>query len=167
MKRPVFGLFLLMLGLAACKQNGDDAVLYNDKVVELQDAVIQNLINLEESFVDYVPAQMDSAHATFNASVLDASAKIKEMGPYQKDSTLYLAAVNMFDVFSTLAANDYVQFIDLMKVPDSLYTPELQAQSFDLKDAIDKRRTEAQEALITAQEEFAKEHKFILAEPAQ
>lgn len=155
----------LAIVLFACNPGNEKAVAYNDKIVELQDGVVQSLLALDESFVEFVPEQMDAAHAEFVSSLANASDELNKMGPYKDDSTLFLAAGRMFSSYQDLAQNNYAQFIELLKVPDSLFTAEMQAQSFDLKEVIDQQRVEGQEFLINAQEAFASKHGFYLDRP--
>jgi len=153
---------VLIVSMASCNLTNEKAVEYNDKIVELQDGVVQSLLALDESFVDFIPEKMDTAHAEFVRSLSNASTQLKASGPYKNDSTLFLAASKMFGSYYDLAQNNYVQFIELLKVPDSLFTPEMQAQSFDLKELIDQQRIEGQEVLINAQNAFASNHGFVL-----
>lgn len=160
----LMGLFLFAWSFASCDRKANEAVAYNDQIVEMQDAMIQSLIDLEQSFAEYEDGQMDSAYRQLLTSIQQGKAKLENVGVFEGDSTLYRAARDLFDRYERIATIEYAELISYLKIPDSLYTLEDQERSFQLLEKVTNDRTEAHDHFIRAQKQFGDAHGFIFNE---
>lgn len=162
-----FGISLIAATsfLTSCSPK-EDPVEYNDRIVGRIDGAIQSINGLESTFESYIPEQMDSAYQVLMLSLQESVGAVDSIGPLGSDSLLRNAAESTLQQHLNVARDLYPEYISLLKVPDSLFTPELQTRAFELKDEIDTQNADAQQLFINAQATFGKEHNLLFGDQA-
>jgi len=157
MKYLAIGVIASALFLASCLPK-EDPVEYNDSIVSRIDGVIQAINGLESTFESYVPGEMDSAYQVLMLSLQESTQGVDSIGLLGNDSLLKKAAEATLLRHTSVARDLYPEYISLLKVPDSLFTPELQTRAFEVKEQIDRQNAEAQQLFTNAQTAFGKEY---------
>ena len=154
------GTILCIWSIASCKLGTNEAVQYNDQLVEMQGSLLQSVAQLEDSFEDYEASLMDSTYRSLMSTIQSSKAELEALGIYEGDSTLYLAARKLLDEYEQLTTTEYAELISYLKIPDSLYTVEDQERSFELLSEVTEKRQYVHDAFIEAQKSFGAEHGF-------
>jgi hypothetical protein len=146
--------------MAACNMEANEAVEYNDRLVEMQGSLLQSVSKLEDSFGEYKAEDMDSSYRSFIATIQSQKGELEKLGHFEGDSTLYIATRELLQEYEDLATTEYAELISYMKIPDSLYTVQDQERSFALLDQVTERRKSVHEDFIQAQKEFGEQYGF-------
>lgn len=160
----IIGIILCVWSMAACQTEANEAVEYNDQLVEMQGSLLQSVSRLEESFGDYEAQEMDSSYRSLMATIQSQKGELEKLGHFQGDSTLYIATRELLQEYEDLATSEYAELISYMKIPDSLYTVQDGERSFTLLDEVNERRNEVHEEFILAQKEFGEQYGFTFIE---
>lgn len=163
----LIGLFLFAWSFTSCDRKANEAVEYNDEIVEMQDAVVQSVMELENTFSEYEPARMDSAYRQLLTAIQQGKARLETIGVFEGDSTLYMAARILFDRYEHIATDEYAELISYLKIPDSLYTLDDQQRSFLLLEKVVEERSTAHDTFINAQRDFGDAHGFVFADASE
>jgi len=158
------GIVLSIWSFTACNQSAGQAVGYNDQVVEIQDALMMSVRDLEQSFDDYEANAMDSCFRQLMTQIQMSKAQLEKLGDFKGDSTLYFAARNVLDEYDALAGSEYAELISFMKIPDSLFTVEDQERSFVILSQVANRRESVFASFVEAQKSFGSDYGFVFDE---
>ena len=107
---------------------------------------------------------MDYAHLMLRSKIETGQRVLDTLGGFEGDESLLKAARQLFDFYDNVSSNEYVQMIDIMKIPDSLYTAEDQERASQVEEEIINRFNQAQEAFTSAQADFGKEYNVVFEE---
>jgi hypothetical protein len=158
-------LFLVLLALAACKQQvrTADAVAYNDAIVDIQTRVVDHF----DRFVDAVDtydslgaiSQLELAIDTAHA----CSATLEAMPDFDGSAELRDAAKNLVNLYATGLDRDFRPILPLLVSHTSTLQQLEKADSVRTAFSLEEDHLFA--LLEKAQSEFAKKHQFEVAQP--
>jgi hypothetical protein len=158
-----FGLIIMAVAFFSCKTKPtpQEAVSYNDKVVEIHTRAINSLEDITNAF-DKTPADLQAAHKGAIDQAAQAIEGIKKLGPIEGGNTgFYDAAISYLTMHKQVLETDYKKIVELMSKEE--------ASDEDI-DEVEKLMTETEskyakgdEDFEKAQIAFAKEYGFEIA----
>lgn len=162
MKKTIALLFLLPLHLFG--QTTDEAIAYNDKIVGLQNNIIEKILAFNEN-LEREDATKESQNMYLNDLKKVAAASLKEIGTYKAfygNTELRDAGKALFQFYNDLINATYTEMIEIV------FKDEITDADFERLNTILEKVT-AEEAVYDdrfqrAQEAFAKKYNLELEE---
>lgn len=144
--------------IVSCTSVSSRAASYNDEILEHQGNIITAFNTLDTALNNYSEAQMEYAHVMAQAAVKKAMRSLDSLGPFKGDSSLYVSSDHLFKAYESLLEWEYEALIEIMLIPDSLFSIKDQEKAFALEDAIRKRFEIEEQRYREAQLSFGKSH---------
>lgn len=157
----ICSLFVSVI-LVSCGPTTNDAITYNDALVNQQEKVIQNESALIEAISKNTPDKLDSSCNDLLNQIKESADVVQKMEAFDGKTDMKDAALKVFEAYKDAAENDYIELINLAKTPDTLYTQETDNKVIDLSKKIDDKLLKAIDAFRAKQKEFAEKYKFEL-----
>lgn len=161
MKR-VYWLIIITLLFFACNRTAEKAADYNDKIINLQRQVIEDVNEMDSTLVDYNSEEMEIAHLELKTEIRKSLQNLKSVGAFRNDSSLYIAAEDLFLFYKKISDNQYQQLIEIMETPDSLYTLEDQQRALAIEDTIRDAFDQHHEEFASAQQKFSEKYRLTI-----
>ena len=158
------GVFILAVALFACKTKPtpNEAVTYNDKVVDIHTKAITSLDEITSAF-DKSAADMQNAHKSALGKATKALEDLKKLGPLEAENTaFYDAAVKYLTMHKNVLENEYKAMVDVLSKEEPA-DDDFTAVENKMKEAEDKY-AKGDEEFEKAQITFAKEYGFQIAQ---
>jgi len=146
-----------------CANNSQDAVSYNNAIIEMQSEITNSLNRLDSAVYSSDSALMGRELDEYLSSVARAETNVNLLGPYESDSMLLRATLQLIEEFKFLGKG-YDSVIRIMQVPDNQLDTAMQRQAFEYKRQIFTGYADAHRAFLSAQLEFAVKNKFVLTQ---
>ena len=158
----IIGSLFVSAILVSCGPTTNDAIKYNDALVDQQKKVLQKESVLIEGISKNMPDKLDSSYNDLLSQIKESIDVVQKMDAFDGKTEMKDAALKVFEAYKDAAENDYAKMIKLAKTPDTLYTQETDNKVIDLSKKIDDKLNKAVDAFIEKQNEFAKKYKFEL-----
>jgi hypothetical protein len=162
-----FGLLLLAVWtFIAC---GDTAhsgsrtfhtpVEYHDFIVDQQNVIIRQMLKLNELYDSGSEQSIRIRFDSLQASSKQCLTNIRDLSAYEKDSTLKLDALALFQFYNTVFNNEYPRMLQIFlkgELASEAEVKELNA----IVESVGHRERVLQEKLINSQTRFSGKHEF-------
>lgn len=157
-----FSLSLSLLLITSCDTaTPEKGVKYNDDLLAMLDKLDDKIFDLDDSFIDYIPEEMNKALDALKAQVSTTKKELEDHGAYYGDASLQEAALGYVKaVEETLPL--YAERVKIESTSDDEFTDEMGDRSFDISDEINEKIDGANSILIEVQKKFSADHDFIL-----
>lgn len=158
------GVLILAVTLFSCKSKPtpQEAVAYNDKVVDIHTKAINSLDDITTAF-DGSAADLQAAHKGAIDKAAQAIDGIKKLGPLEADKTaFYDAAVSYLTMHKQVLESEYKKVIEILSKEETA-DEDFTAVENLMKEAEDKY-AKGDEDFEKAQVSFAKEYGFQIAQ---
>lgn len=163
-----FALFFLALALvisSGCDSRAEQAAAYNDRVVALQSDLI-NRFNALDSALNSMDAQeAERIRLELLSQVSVHISALDSLGSFEEDPELLEATKSLFSTYTRLVSDDYKRFIDLLALPDTLFTTDAQEEAFKLEDRLISQVDSAHEVFRQQQQAFGARYRLIFETP--
>lgn len=154
-------LAVIMLSVISCGPTSDQAIAYNDKIIDQQVAIINAMDGLNSSFSDWTnKAGMDKAWNDAIKQVETSTNEISALEAFDKNSEFKDAALKLFAVYKSVLENEYKEKVALYKLSDALFTKEIEDKCAVLTDQALNKMNNALDELKPVQAKFAEKYKF-------
>ena len=166
MKKTTFQtIFYLLITFFffTCGPSANDAIKYNDTIVIAQKKVIEKEAVLIDA-INETSDNIDLVYEDFKKEIDSSIVTIKKMEAFDKKTDYKDMALSFFSDYKEVAENEYKEMISYAKVPDSLYTEEIDNKVLELSKNIDDKINKSIETFIKFQDNFAAKYKFELTE---
>jgi hypothetical protein len=164
MKKTLFFSGTLALLLVACGPGRNEAIKYNDSLMEM----IGKVNAPHEAFMSQIDGHnIDSLKITqlaFANSAQDGLAQSEKMEPFGENKDFRDAVVEYFSTLRSIATGEGKQMLDIMSKDSSQVTEADVEQVTSLAESFDSKYENVHNKVQSAQEKFAKEWKFNLEE---
>ena len=162
MKKTIpFIMIALFVGiLSSCGPTSDQAVDYNDKIINEQIAIFEKMELLIDAYENYQPDLMDAAYEVTLTQITKSSANVEALADFDGSTTFRDAGVTLFKLYKSVLENEHKQIIELLKLPDSQYGDAEVKLTGDLSEAADEKINSGIEDLDVIQKEFATKYNF-------
>jgi F0F1-type ATP synthase gamma subunit len=167
MKKVLFAATAVVaLLFTSCGPTQDDAIKYNDKIVDLSD----NVNDMSDKMADQLDGHnldtLKVVYTNFAKSIKSALAECEKMGPLEEEDKAYHeAALAHFRNMNKLVDNEVKRIIDATVKFSAEDAEPTEAEITSLDKDIDTYDTESQktmDGLKTAQKQFSKKWNFDL-----
>jgi hypothetical protein len=158
----VFSLLCAMTMIISCGPTSDDAIKYNDTLVNMQSRVFDK----ESALIDMVgkntPDKIDPLYKDLLTQIDKATDTLEKIGGFDGKTDMKDAVSKVLATYKLVATNEYTEIIKLAKMPDSLYTQDDDNKKIDLSKKIDDELDKAVNDFLEVQKGFAVKYKFEL-----
>ena len=160
-------VFILMGITTACGPTSEQAIEYNDVIVDQQNAVFDAFVELLNSYDEYEPVAMDAAFGKTNEAIKIAKEAISALEPFDGDATFRDEALKLIDTYQIALTTEHTEIIRLLKLPDEEFgEPELKLIESLIEQSSEK--IENGISLLTPiQEAFSVKYNFEISEDAE
>lgn len=160
---PLILSISIWISFGSCSSKSEiSPIAYNDSLVLQQIAVVDASGKLQEVLDTYVKSDMQMMLGRLQGQINLSLAKSEAMGAYKDDATFKDATVTLIRTYQQLAQDEYRRAVQLLSKPDSLYTPEDEAQVEKIFAEINKVTADATVEYEKAQQEFMVKHEIQL-----
>ncbi|MEI6764274.1 MAG: hypothetical protein WCM76_01460 [Bacteroidota bacterium] len=162
--RKIAGTLLfttVMLCVMSCGPTSDQAIAYNDKIIDQQVAIINKMDGLNTSFKDWSNKEgMDKAYAEAIKQVEVSITEVTAMDAFDKNTEFKEGALSLFKVYKSVLDNEYKEMVALYKLPDNLFTKEQEDKWTSLSEQALNKMDNGLNELKPIQSKFAEKYKF-------
>lgn len=163
-----FALFFMALALvisSGCDSRAEQAAAYNDRVVALQDDLINRFNALDSALNSLDASEAERIRLELLAQAAIHLTALDSLGSFEEDPELLEASKALFATYTRLASHDYKRFIDLLALPDTLFTTEAQEEAFRLEDRLITQVDSAHEVFRQQQQAFGARYRLVFETP--
>lgn len=136
------------------------AVQYNDEVVSYQLSIVRQFMKLGAAYETRDSAQIFAALQMVQDTAQWARQQIRQMPPYDGDSSLYLAAQPLFDFYVKLVTQDFPVVARINALPDEAITDAHLETLAEIEQRIQREEEPIDKAFAAAQDQFAHDYGF-------
>ena len=158
----ILSLMFVSVIMVSCGPTTDDAVKYNDKLVEQQTKVFDKESALIEAISKNMPDKLDVLLSDLSKQVDSSTAAVNSMQGFDGKTELKDAALKVFSTYKEVTEKDYKDMIKFAKTPDSLYTQEDDNKLIESSKKIDDKLNKCIDDFVLLQTKFAEKYKFEL-----
>ncbi len=163
MKKLSFFLVLaLSFLLTKCGPTTDDAINYNDRLIDIELNVIDKIDAVDNAFATYDPKLIEPAMNEAISEIEKAVKQVEEIGDFDGDSEFKDALSDLLNLFKSQLNNEYKEQLEIYKLPDDKYTETEENRYNELLNKMDEECTEAFRKFTDAQQKFADKWGFVL-----
>ncbi len=158
---------LVLMGITtACGPTTEQAIEYNDIIVDQQNAVFDAFVELLNSYDEYEPVLMDAAFVKTNEAITKAKDAISGLEPFDGDAVFRDNALKLIDIYQIALTTEHTEIIRLLKLPDEDFgEPELKLVE-NLIDQSSEKIEKGISDLTPTQEAFSVKYQFEISEVA-
>lgn len=162
MKRTMTLVMLTaVLFFTACGPTTDDAIKYNDQIIDQQVKIIGTIDNLYDALEKWTNhGGMDAAYQNAMKQVELGTADVSAMDKFDGSTEFKDAALKLFGIYKSVLDNEFKEMIAINKLPDDQYTTEMKAKFDQLNDMAFKKMDDGLNELQVVQNRFAAKYKF-------
>jgi hypothetical protein len=146
-----------IMSLVACGNQNEKAAKYNNRVIELQRSITDNLSLMDSTLRDVKASKerTEYHYARLQAGVKHSLLALDSVGSFNNDPLLLIGARDLFRTYEKLVDEDYKSLIGLKIIPAESVTLAIQDSSIAVQNQIRKSAEAAQNEFILVQKEFA------------
>lgn len=159
----VLAACFLMFMLASCGPSTEEAIKYNDSIIDEQALIVEKINNLYKCIDDLDhPENMDEAYKQALMQVESGTKKVSKLPDFAGQSELREAALKLFSVYKSVIQTEIKTMVDILKMQPVDITPEIEAQ-FDTMNtqALNKMDNSLKE-FQDVQVKFSLKYNFVL-----
>lgn len=158
----IFGSLALSVLIISCSPTTEDAIKYNDALIDQQTKVIQAEDALIQAISENNPEILDEALNKLTKQITSSEEAVNKMSKFDGKSDYKDAALSLFKAYKSAAEKEYPEIIKIAKTPNDQYTQDMDDQLMALSKTVDERLNKEIEAFVAKQKEFAEKYKFEL-----
>lgn len=155
-------LFCFMIVIfTSCAPSKEDAIKYNDLIIDQQTIIVDKINNLYESMNDFEhPEIMEEAYKNALDQIDKGTEAVSKMDNFDGKSEFREASLKLFAIYKSALQNEIKGMMEILKIPKTDITPEIESQFDNLnKQALEKMGNGLKE-FQSIQYEFATKYKF-------
>jgi hypothetical protein len=153
---------LILMVATSCKPKRDPSKTYFDKPSEYNDFIVNHQKDVMSSFEDFADAvnhgdkdSMSFFRKTLESRTLLAEESVGKLADFKGDTSFKAAAMDLFKYISYACDHELKEIVDIAS-KDSTITDEDVERIHTLSETYTLKEKEKNDALIKAQEQFAK-----------
>ena len=155
------------VAITSCDMMGpstDQAVEYNDNIIKKQIKIIESIDELDGTFTDFVPDEMDAALEAAIEETEDGIELLKGLEDFDGSPEFKDNALILFNVYLDALENEFTEMVEIYKLPSDEYTEELQDKWGDLYDDGYDNMSDGLEDFNDYQSTFAVKYGFMIVD---
>lgn len=152
---------IVAMVVTSCGPTKEEAIDYNDKIIIEQVAIIEKIDDLYDALKNYTDHKgLDSAYAAALKQIETSTDIVSKLEKFGDDTEFRDAALKLFGTYKSVMQNELKKLVDFSKLPDDLYTTEVEDEFNKLSDITITRMDDDLKQMNAAQIKFANKHKF-------
>jgi len=163
--KKLFAIFTVSLFastiLLSCGPSSDDAIKYNNDLVEQRTKVIEKENALTEAISKNMPEKLDILYSEMNKQIDESIEAVNKMYGFDGKTDMKDAVMKLLTTYKEVAGSEYKEMLKYTKIPDSLYTQEEDDKVMELSKKIDDKLNKVDDDFIQAQKLFAEKYQFV------
>lgn len=157
-------LFFTGLLLISCSPTTEEAVSYNDSMIDEQFKITLLFDSLNYCLDSNISEKLLPFKNKLIKQIEESTIKINKAKAFDKTDEYKININKLFDVYKDVVTNEYNQIINIYLLPDSLYTIEDEKKLNNFWDNAYKKVQNQLKEFNKFQEEFSKKYNFKLEE---
>jgi len=154
---------ILMFMLTSCGPTTDEAIKYNDSIIDVQAQIVEKINTLYECFDDWDhPEKMDEAYKQALAQVDSGTEIVSKMPDFGGKSEFREASLKLFSVYKSVIQTELKTMVEILKKPSAEITPEIEAQFDAMNDQALKKMENGLKEFQEVQLNFSVKYNFVL-----
>lgn len=150
--------FFAIAMMSSCGPTADDAVTYNNAIVQELDRVM--MADSVIASMEQDKAVMDATEKNLIAQLNSAIETIKKNGGFDKGTELMDAAMNYLTSYKSVAETIYKEMIEINSKPLEKLTEDDDARYKELQDMCNTKMEKVSDQFDSIQKVFAEKYKF-------
>jgi hypothetical protein len=152
---------ILTMMLTSCGPTKEEAISYNDKIINEQVAIIDKIDKLFDALQDFKNHNgLDYAYAEALKQLETGTGIVSKLEKFDGSSEFRDETLKLFGTYKSVLETELKRMIDIIKLPDDLYTEDAKDEYNKLKDVSAKKMEQGLKDLNTVQKSFATKYKF-------
>jgi len=153
----------LLFMLASCGPTTDEAIKYNDSIIDVQAQIVEEINTLYKCFDDWDhPEKMDEAYKQALAQVDLGTEKVSKLPDFGGKSEFREATLKLFSVYKSVIQTELKTMIDIIKMPGAEITPEIEARFDAMNGQALKKMDNGLKEFQEVQIKFSVKYNFVL-----
>ncbi len=154
-------LAIIAMVIVSCGPSKDQAINYNDKIIKEQVEMIRKIDLVFGALKNYKDHyEMDFTYAEAMKQIETGTDVVSKMDKFDGETGLKDVALKLFATYKSVMQNEIKKMIDISKLTDDMYTPEIEAEFNRLSDITIKKMDDGLNELNAVQATFADKYKF-------
>lgn len=148
---------IFLLGIVGCRSLNEEAADYNNRVIELQRNIVDDLSLMDSTLRDPRASKerTEYHYARLQACVKHSILALDSVGSFNNDPLLLVGARSLFRAYEEMIDKDYRLLVNYKLIPPELVTLAIQDSSIAVQNEIRKLAQTAQDEFSIVQKEFA------------
>jgi hypothetical protein len=161
MKKMYLLLPLMLLMLAACGPSKEEAIAYNDKIIDQQVLLIDKINSLEKSMEVWDDhAGMDRAYIAAIKQLEESTEVVSKLEKFDGSTEFRDGALKLFGIYKSVLDNEYKEMVALYKLSDEQFTTKVEDKWNSIHDAAMKKMDDGLNELRAVQTAFSEKYEF-------
>jgi hypothetical protein len=162
MKKFIMPFIATAVVLTSCGPTTNDAVKFNDQVVDAQKECIKGEKDFFKACDGYNPDEIKTSYESFSKSVETSLKSLQEIKDRKEFTTFKESAFNMVNAYSKLIPVEYKEYARIYSLSNEQYTSKDSADCVAVAAKINTTLNPLVTGFIAEQEAFAKQWNFKL-----
>jgi len=148
----------LVAMLISCKPSKEDALKYNDALVNEEILVIKAESAFTDAVINNRQNELDSLYQIFLKQIDISIANVNNIKPIGDENKFKDATLSLLSTYKSVVNNEYAEVLEIAKVPDDEFTQEHNNNMNLLSEKIDEKLEKEIQNFLNAQKELAKKY---------
>lgn len=150
--------------LLACSNITENAIKYNDQIINQQQKIVSLFNKLDSSFADTINHSFKIIQQELLKEIEYQLKSIDSIPNFDNKDQFKREYKTLLITYHDVVKNDYSKMINLYTLPDSLYTQNVENDFIETNKIANEKLQQALKKFIKFQKQFANEYKFNLQE---
>ena len=159
-KITILSTLFIVLFLAACKPTKEEALKYNDAIIDEQIAVVDEINKLDDALYSYDGAKMDATYMKLEAQLKKSMENVSKMDDLGGKTDLKDAAMTYFKTVQEGMVTEVKPAMNQFRKPSDEASEEDDDKADKLYDKFLDRINKSFDVLVKAQNAQAKEYGY-------
>jgi hypothetical protein len=152
---------IIAMVVTSCGPTKEEAITYNDKIINEQVAIIDKIDKLYDALKNYSDHYgMDYCHTEALKQVETGTDIVGKLDKFGGDTEFRDEALKLFAIYKSCLQNEMKKMVDISKLSDDMYTTEVEDEFNSLNDVSVKKMEDGLKELNAVQAKFADKYKF-------
>lgn len=153
---------LLFLVLTSCGPSKEEAINYNDQIINEQAQIANKINSLNNSLTQDAPGLMDEAYLQALIQLDSGTVNIAKMDDFDGRSEFREACLKLFAVYKSVLQGEFKTMIDILKNSGAEINPEAKDQFHSVNEQASKKMEYGLKEFRSVQHEFADKYGLVL-----
>lgn len=158
---PILGLLLILFGACNTQNSKEDAIKYNDKIINEQSKIIKLTLDMV-AMMDKDLEKSKQLREDIVKQCVSSVKVIEDMEPFDGDGKLRAAGLDLFNFYKKVYSNEYKTMFDILDKGENITEEDITVIQ-DMQTSVTLEESKLDAAFKKAQQDFAKKYGFEIA----